>query len=60
MEKRKLITIISGGVVLIGAGYLTYTSIRNKKERDQIYKILDTGRTEVSQEVVIINKTQFE
>ena len=42
MEKRKIIILISSVVVLGGAGYLTYTSIRNKKERDQIYKILDT------------------
>lgn len=42
MEKRKIIIIVSAAVVVGGAGYLTYTSIRNKRERNEIYKILDT------------------
>ena len=42
MEKRRIITIISAAVVVGGAGYFTYTSIRNKNEKNQIFKILDS------------------
>ena len=43
MEKKTVITIISSAVVLGGVGYLTYTSIRNKKEKNQIFEILNSN-----------------